>query len=62
MIRRDTPCSHIKAEQRLPNEASCLRLIRALRVEKHELWQEESRYLNMDLLAERKKETLRAAA
>lgn len=45
-----------------PNQASCLRLIRALGVEKHELWQEESRYLNMDLLAEQKKETLRAAA
>ena len=45
-----------------PNEASCLRLIRALGVEKHELWQEESRYLNMGLLAEQKKETLRAAA
>ena len=45
-----------------PNEASCLRLIRALGVEKHELWQEESRRLNMDLLAEQKKETLRAAA
>ena len=45
-----------------PNEASCLRLIRALRVEKHELWQEENRYLNMDLLAEQQKEALRAAA
>ena len=45
-----------------PNEASCLRLIRALGVEKHELWQEENRYLNMDLLAEQQKEALRAAA
>ena len=45
-----------------PNVASCLRLIRALGVEKHELWQEESRYLNMDLLAEQKKEALRAVA
>ena len=45
-----------------PNVASCLRLIRALEVEKHELWQEQSRYLDMDLLAEQKKEALRVAA
>jgi putative transposase len=45
-----------------PNVDSCLRLIRALGVEKHELWQEQSRYLDMDLLAEQKKEALRAAA
>ena len=45
-----------------PNVASCLRLIRALGVEKHELWQEQSRYLEMDLLAEQKKEALRVAA
>ena len=30
--------------------------------EKHELWQEQSRYLDMDLLAEQKKEALRVAA
>jgi len=45
-----------------PDVASCLRLIRALGVEKHELWQEQSRYLDMDLLAEQKKEALRVAA
>jgi putative transposase len=45
-----------------PNVASCLRLIRALGVEKHELWQEQSRYLDMSLLAEQKKEDLRVAA
>jgi putative transposase len=45
-----------------PSVASCLRLIRALGVEKHELWQEQSRYLDMDLLAEQKKEALRVAA
>jgi putative transposase len=45
-----------------PNVASCLRLVRALGVEKHELWQEESRYLNMGLLAGQKKEALRVAA
>src|SRR5262245_34476363 len=45
-----------------PNEASCLRLIRALGVERHETWQEDARYLNMDLLAEQKKEGLKVAA
>ena len=45
-----------------PNVASCLRLIRALGVEKHELWQEENKYVNMELWAEQKKEDLRAAA
>ncbi|WP_201739390.1 IS256 family transposase, partial [Tepidimonas charontis] len=45
-----------------PNEASCLRLIRALCVETHETWLEDSRYLNMTLLSEQKKEALRLAA
>ena len=31
-----------------PNEASCLRLVRALAVETHEDWLEANRYLNMD--------------
>jgi putative transposase len=38
-----------------PNEASCLRLIRALAAETHEDWLEASRYLNMELLKEHKK-------
>ncbi len=42
-----------------PNEASCLRLVRALATEQHEEWQEGSRYLNMSLLVEQKKQTLR---
>jgi putative transposase len=42
-----------------PNTASCLRLIRALAVEIHENWIEATRYLNMDLLSEQKKEQLR---
>jgi putative transposase len=42
-----------------PNQESCLRLIRALAVETHEGWLEEHRYLNMDLLAEHKRELLR---
>jgi putative transposase len=42
-----------------PNTESCLRLIRALAVETHEGWLEEHRYLNMDLLAEHKRELLR---
>ena len=45
-----------------PNTASCLRLVRALCVETHESWLEDSRYLNMMLLAEQKKELLRLAA
>jgi len=45
-----------------PNAESCLRLIRALCVETHETWLEDSRYLNMTLLAEQKKELLRLAA
>jgi putative transposase len=42
-----------------PNTESCLRLIRALAVETHEGWLEEHRYLNMQLLAEHKREQLR---
>jgi transposase-like protein len=42
-----------------PNAESCLRLVRALAVELHENWIEATRYLNMDLLRERKKEELR---
>jgi len=44
-----------------PN-AESLRLVRALTVERHEAWLEDHRYLNMDLLKERKKEALRQAA
>ena len=45
-----------------PNEASCLRLIRALAVETREGWLEASRYLNMDLLKEHKKLRISLAA
>jgi len=45
-----------------PNAESCLRLIRALCVEIHETWLEDSRYLNMSLLLEHRKEVLRLAA
>ena len=45
-----------------PNEASCLRLVRALAIEIHEGWLEATRYLNMEHLKERKKEALRALA
>lgn len=45
-----------------PNTESCLRLIRALCVETHERWLEDSRYLNMTFLTEQKKEALRLAA
>lgn len=39
-----------------PNAERCLGLIRALAVETHEGWLEEHRYLNMQLLAEHKRE------
>lgn len=42
-----------------PNAESCLRLVRALAVELHENWIEATRYLNMDLLKEHKKEAIR---
>jgi putative transposase len=45
-----------------PNAQSCLRLVRALCVETHEAWLEAHIYLNMQLLKEHKKETLRQAA
>lgn len=38
-----------------PNEASCLRLVRALAAEIHEDWIEATRYLNMELYREHKK-------
>jgi transposase-like protein len=45
-----------------PNDASCLRLVRALAAEQHETWQEDNRYINMALLKEMKRERLKAAA
>lgn len=45
-----------------PNRESCLRLVRALAVETHEDWLEASRYINMDLLKEQKKQRLGIAA
>jgi putative transposase len=45
-----------------PNDASCLRLTRALAAEQHETWQEDNRYINMALLKEMKRERLKAAA
>ena len=42
-----------------PNDASCLRLIRALAVEIDEGWMHGQRYLNMNLLVQHKKEKLR---
>jgi len=56
-IKRRTRVARI-----FPNEASCLRLIRALAVETHEGWLEASRYLNMDLLKEHKKLRISLAA
>ena len=45
-----------------PNVASCLRLVRALAVETHENWIEATRYLNMRLRREHKKQLLREVA
>jgi transposase-like protein len=45
-----------------PNEADCLRPVRALRAEIHESWIEDHRYLDMTPLKEQKREQLRAAA
>jgi hypothetical protein len=45
-----------------PNEASCLRLIRALAAETHEDWLEANRYLNMEVLKEHKQLRLSLAA
>lgn len=56
-IRRRTRVVRI-----FPNTESCLRLVRALCVETHEGWLEASRYLNMSLLIEHKKELLKSAA
>ncbi len=44
------------------NEASCLRLVRALAVEQHEEWPEGARYLDMDPLREQRKVKLALAA
>jgi putative transposase len=35
-----------------PDEASCLRVVRAVAAEQHKEWMEGSRYLNTDLLRE----------
>jgi putative transposase len=45
-----------------PNASSALRLIRALAVETHEEWIEATRYLDMQLLQEHKKQLALAAA
>ena len=42
-----------------PNAAACLRLVRALAVEMDENWIEAMQYLNMEPLADQKKEALR---
>ena len=42
-----------------PNQASSLRLLRALAVEIHEDWLESPRYLNMEALREQRKTELR---
>ena len=53
-IRRRTRVVRI-----FPNAESCLRLVRALAVETHENWIEATRYLNMDLFFEHRREQKR---
>ncbi len=48
--------------QIFPNDARCLRLIRALAVERHETWQEDNRSINMTQLKEINRARLKAAA
>lgn len=43
-------------------DESCLRLVRALAVETHEIWMEANRYSDMDDLKERKKLIAKATA
>ena len=45
-----------------PDAASCLRLVRALSAEIHETWMEGGRYLDMELLRERRKADMRKLA
>ena len=46
-----------------PDEASCLRLVRAVAAEQHEEWMEGSRYMNTELLREHlRKDAMREAA
>jgi len=45
-----------------PDEASCLRLVRALAAEVHEDWMEDNRYLNMEPLKEQLKVPVLKAA
>ena len=45
-----------------PDEASCLRLVRAVAAEKHEEWMEGSRYLNMIELREQLKKPMALVA
>jgi putative transposase len=52
----------IRVVRIFPNEASCLRLSRALAAKTHEDWLEASRYLTMELLKEHKKPRLSLAA
>jgi putative transposase len=56
-IRRRTHVVRI-----FPNEQSCLRLVRALAIETHENWIEATRYLNMELLREHRKQALQQLA
>ena len=55
-------CGRLSRSARLPNEASCLRLIRALANEQHEEWLDGPVYLDMQPLREALKPSLQLAA
>jgi putative transposase len=55
-------CGRLSRSARIPNEASCLRLIRALAAEQHEEWLDGARYLDMQPLADLHKTQLQLAA
>jgi len=55
-------CGGLSRSARIPNDASCLRLLRALAAEQHEEWLDGARYLDMQPLADRSKTQLQLAA
>jgi len=54
-------CGRLSRSARIPNDASCLRLLRALAAEQHEEWLDGARYLDMQSLADRSKTQLQLA-
>ncbi len=55
-------CGRLSRSARIPNDASCLRLIRALASEQHEEWLDGARYLDIQPLADLHQSRLQLAA